>query len=150
MREGVTIALQRLGMLDMPRLTKEMDAWARSDSAYVQRAAAAGLCEPPLLKDEGHVRQVLQILDRITRSLAATKDRKSDQFKVLRQALGYCWSVAAAAAPEHGRPFILKWLESDDPDVQWIMRTNLAKARMARVGISASKPQGTAPRSRTR
>ncbi len=148
-REGVAIALQRLGKLDMRRLIKEMGAWARSDSAYVQRAAAAGLCEPPLLKDEHQVGQVLVILDRITRSLAATKDRKSDQLKVLRQALGYCWSVAAAAAPEHGRPFIVRWLESDDPDVRWIMRTNLAKARMARVGISAAKPPGTAPRSRT-
>ena len=126
-REGVAIALQRLGRHDMPRLIKEMQSWARG-SAYVQRAAAAALCEPPLLKDPKQVRQVLTILDRITRSLLSSRDR------VLRQALGYCWSVAAAASPEDGRKQMKKWLGSDDPDVRWIMRTNLAKARMAALG----------------
>jgi hypothetical protein len=133
-REGVAIALQRLGKQDMRWLIREMDAWSRSGSAYVQRAIAAGLCEPPLLKDEARAREVLDILDRITRSLAATKDRKTVEFKVLRQALGYCWSVAAAAAPVAGRSIMEKWLRSDDPDVRWIMKTNLGKARMAALG----------------
>lgn len=126
-REGVAIALQRVGKHDMARLIKEMQSWARG-SAYVQRAAAAALCEPALLNDPKQVRQVLAVLDRITRSFLSLRDR------VLRQALGYCWSVAAAASPEDGRTAMEKWLGSDDPDVRWIMRTNLAKARMAALG----------------
>jgi hypothetical protein len=50
---------------------------------------------------------------------------------VLRKALGYCWSVAAAAAPDNAMPYFEKWLRTKDKDVAWVMKTNLAKARMA-------------------
>ena len=134
-REGVAIGLQRLGKQDMARLITEMEPWA-GGSAYVQRAAAAGLCEPPLLKQPKQVRRVLAVLDRITRSVAATRDRKSEEFRVLRTALGYCWSVAAAASPEDGRAALEPWLRSRDPDVRWIMKSNLRKSRMSALGAS--------------
>jgi len=129
-REGVAIALQRIGREDMQHLLAEMHAWSR-EGPYVQRAAAAGLCEPDLLEQGEHAVQTLEILDTITTSLVATNDRKHDGFRVLRQALGYCWSVAAAAAPDNARPYFEKWLLSKDKDVAWVMKTNLAKARMA-------------------
>lgn len=132
-REGVAIALQRLGKQDMSRLIKEMESWA-GGSAYVQRAAAAGLCEPPLLKDPRQVKRVLGVLDRITRSVAATKDRKSEEFRVLRTAVGYCWSVAAAASPADGKAALEPWLRSRDADVRWIMKSNLGKSRMSALG----------------
>jgi hypothetical protein len=132
-REAVAIALQWLGKRDMPRLIGEMEGWTRG-APYVQRAAAAALCEPVLLKDIKHARQVLAILDRITRSLASSKERRRDDFRVLRQALGYCWSVAAAAAPEAGRSLIEKWLRFDDPEIRWIMKNNLGKARISALG----------------
>lgn len=132
-REGVAIALQRIGKVDMDRLIEAMTAWA-ARGPYVQRAAAAGLCEPPLLKNVTQVAKVLEILDTITRSMAASRDRKDGGFRVLRQAMGYCWSVAAAAAPGPGRSMMERWLRSDDPDVRWIMKTNLGKSRMAALG----------------
>ncbi|HET7465889.1 MAG TPA: hypothetical protein VFL29_04435 [Candidatus Dormibacteraeota bacterium] len=132
-REGVAIALQRVGKRDMNRLIKRMESWAKG-SAYVQRAAAAGLCEPVLLKDPKQVKRVLAILDRITRSLAATRLRKTEEFRVLRLALGYCWSVAAAASPDDGRAALEPWLSSRDPDVRWVMRSNLGKSRMSALG----------------
>jgi len=129
-REGVAIALQRLGREDMGRLLAEMAVWAEGD-AYVQRAAVAGLCEPPLLKSNADTIAVLEILDRITTSLASTADRRVDGFKVLRQALGYGWSVAAAAAPENAVPYLEKWLASSDGDIAWVMKSNLSKSRMS-------------------
>jgi hypothetical protein len=132
-REGVAIALQRLGRENMARLLAEMKTWAQGD-AYVQRAAVAGLCEPALLKRNADTVEVLAILDGITRSLAAATGRgtgKNDGFRVLRQALGYGWSVAAAAAPANALPYLEKWLRSTDRDVMWVMRSNLAKNRMA-------------------
>lgn len=129
-REGVAIALQRIGREDMPHLLAEMQAWS-SGGRYVQRAAAAGLCEPALLKQREHAVETLVILDQITTSLSAGRDRKDEGFRVLRQALGYCWSVAAAAAPENARPYFEKWMKSKDKDVAWVMKSNLAKARMA-------------------
>jgi hypothetical protein len=129
-REGVAIALQRVGRESMPQLLTEMQGWV-GDGPYTQRAAAAGLCEPALLRENAHAVEVLAILDRLTSALASAGDRRSDGFKVLRQALGYCWSVAAAAAPENARTYFEKWLQSGDRDVVWVMKSNLGKARMA-------------------
>jgi hypothetical protein len=132
-REGVAIALQHLGRYSMPRLLAEMEKWA-TEGPYQQRAAAAGLCEPSLLKEPEHVARVLKVLDRITKSLAATSARKGEDFRVLRQTLASSWSVAATALPESGRPLMEKWLRSPDKDVAWLMQGNLAKARIAALG----------------
>lgn len=130
-REGVAIALQRIGRENMPMLLAHMKVWASGD-AYVQRAVVAGLCEPALLKTNEDAVQVLAILDQITRSLATTPDaeRREDGFTVLRKALGYGWSIAAAAAPQNAKPYLEKWLQSMDRDVAWVMKTNLGKSRM--------------------
>jgi hypothetical protein len=129
-REGVAIALQRIGRENMPRLLADMQVWAEGEP-LVQRAVVAGLCEPDLVKDRGHAVGVLVILDRITSSLAAADHRRDEGFRVLRQALGYGWSVAAAAAPENAWPYFEKWLLTRDKDVAWVMKTNLEKARLA-------------------
>jgi len=87
------------------------------------------------------------MLDQITRalSLAAPADRRDDGFRVLRQALGYGWSVAAAAAPKNAKPYLEKWIRAQDKDVAWVMKTNLSKSRMAElrknlVGPAAKRP----------
>jgi hypothetical protein len=148
-REGVAIALQHMGRHSMPRLLAEMERWSM-DGPFVQRAAIAGLCEPSLLNEPEHVTRALGILDRTTKSLAATSSRKGEGFQALRQALGYCWSVAAAALPEAGRPLMEKWLRSPDKDVAWVMKTNLTKARAGRLGAAwvakwRGKAAATAP-----
>ena len=144
-REGVAMALQRIGRENMPMLLGQMKEWMHGD-AFVQRAVVAGLCEPPILKNNVEVVQVLEILDHITSSLASSADRRSDGFRVLRQALGYGWSVAAAAAPENAVPYLEKWLQSKDKDVAWVMNSNLGKARMSPVRDALAKP---APGSRS-
>ena len=145
-REGVAIALQRLGRESMPTLIAEMKVWSK-DGPFVQRAVVAGLCEPALLKTNEDTVEVLSILDHITRSLAATDDRRDDGFRVLRRALGYGWSVAAAAAQQNARPYIQKWLRSTDKDVVWIMQSNLGKARIA--GLSKSLAAKTKAKPKT-
>lgn len=129
-REGVAMALQRIGRDDMASLLTEMREWARGDY-YLQRAGVAALCEPALLKTNADAVAVLEVLDHVTASLADATDRKDAGFRVLRQTLGYGWSVAAAAAPQNARPYFEKWLRSNDKDVLWVMRSNLAKARIA-------------------
>jgi hypothetical protein len=150
-REGVAIALQRLGKEDMSRLLAVMKAWAR-EAPYVQRAVVAGLCEPAILKRNEDVVAVLAILDGITRSvsLSALNDRRDDGFEALRKALGYGWSVAAAAAPRNAAPYLEKWIRSTDRDVAWIMKSNMGKARMAplRERLIAKAP--AKPRARKR
>ena len=82
-REGVAMGLQRLGAVDMRTLLREMRSWAKGNH-YEQRAAAAALCEPALLRREKDARDVLAILDRITTDLSLSEDRHSDSFRVLR------------------------------------------------------------------
>jgi len=91
---------------------------------------------------------VLLILDHVTRSMAATRDRKHEGFRVLRQAMGYCWSVAAAANPAAARPLFVKWLRSSDPDISWVMKSNLGKARLKgfRKSLEESKARKPAKR----
>jgi hypothetical protein len=140
-REGVAMALQRLGREDMPKLISEMQQWALGEP-FIQRAAVAGLCEPPLLKGTEETVEVLDILDRVTKSMASSDERGSEGFRVLRQTLGYGWSVAAAAAPANARPYIEKWLRSKDKDVAWVMNSNLSKERMQAVMKAApEKPK---------
>jgi len=131
-REAVAMGLQRWGKADMAGLISEMRSWA-DGSRLEQRAAAAGLCEPVLLRDENHCRSVLEILDHITRSITGAPDRRDDEFRVLRQALGYCWSVAVAASPEAGIAVLGKWMGATDADVRWVMRQNLRKKRLLRI-----------------
>jgi hypothetical protein len=131
-REGVCLALQRLGDKDMGLLIEAIEPWSRG-TLLEQRAVAAALCEPRLLRRAEQARVVLRILDEITHSLASVTDRKSDAFKSLRQGLGYCWSVAVVALPEAGKPLMEKWFASDDKDVSWIMKENLKKNRLVRM-----------------
>ena len=131
-REAVSMGLQRWGDADMPALLKAMTSWVKG-TLLERRAAAAALCEPRLLKDSRHARRVLKFLDTITTSVVRETDRKSEDFKTLRQALGYCWSVAVVASPIDGKPAMEKWLVNPDPDVGWIMRENLKKNRLQRM-----------------
>jgi hypothetical protein len=131
-REAVAMALQRWGDVDMDALIAAMHPWSQGN-AWEQRAAAAALCEPRLLKDPAHVKQVLDILHTIMTRLPPPRDRKNDAFTALKKGLGYCWSVAAAASPADGQAAMEPWLASPDPDVRWIMKENLKKNRLARV-----------------
>lgn len=130
-REGVAIALQKYGAVDIHGLLAEMRVWA-GGSFLEQRAVVAALCEPALLGDAAIAREVLGILDEITAALSQASERKSDAFRVLRQALAYGWSVAAAAEMQTGKAAMEGWFSSQDPDVRWLMRENLKKKRLER------------------
>jgi len=142
LREGVAMALQRLGDADMPRLLAAMSTWAEG-TPLEQRAAAAAVCEPRLLVKASHARDALEILETITQSIEQAGSRKSADFLTLRQGLGYCWSVAVAALPAEGKAMMEKWLVSTDKDIAWIMRENLKKARLARMDANWVKQWST-------
>jgi hypothetical protein len=131
-REAVAMALQRLGDVNMPSLLVEMQAWAQGNFLE-QRAAAAALCEPRLLKQPEHARVVLSILDAITHLILQADDRQGEAFQALRKGMGYCWSVAVAALPGEGKPMLERWLAVEDKDIRWIMKENLKKNRLVRL-----------------
>lgn len=140
MREGVAMALQRLGRSDMPRLLaameKWMEAWMEGSSSanwLEKRAVAAALAEPVLLHNPQDARHALRILDRITSSMQNSAEAKTEEFKVLQQGLCYCWSVVVVAAPEPGQRLMEKWLACPDPAIRRLMQENLKKNRLLRM-----------------
>jgi hypothetical protein len=135
LREASAIALQSWGKKDMKALLDEMAIWSKG-TLLEQRAAAAAMCEPALLKQPEHVERVLGFLDDITNGLRHNSNRKSEEFRVIRKGLAYCWSVAVVALPEKGRPFMEKWMLCPDKDIRWIMKENLKKNRLIRLDIN--------------
>jgi hypothetical protein len=75
---------------------------------------------------------VLELLDGVTAELPALGDG-GDDVQTLRKTLGYGWSVAVVALPDVGKTLFERLLESDDPDVIWIVRENLRKKRLERM-----------------
>jgi len=133
LREAAAMALQGLGQADSAALLDVTAVWSVG-TLLEQRAAAAGLAEPAVLRGRLDVaRRALGDLNTITTGLASVSDRRSADFKALRKGLGYCWSVVVVALPEEGWLCLARWCESDDPDVRWIMRENLRKARLIRL-----------------
>jgi hypothetical protein len=134
-REAVAMGLQRVGDADRSRLHAVAEAWA-AGSPLEQRAAIAGVCEPRLLRAPADAARAVALVARVTAALAAlpVDRRRADDVRTLRQALGYCWSVAVAADPAAGFPALEALAEpaTQDADIRWVLRTNLTKARLAR------------------
>jgi hypothetical protein len=131
-REAVATGLQLVGDQDMDLLLKEMQNWSKGNW-YEKRAAAAALSEPRLLSKPKHVEQVLQVLDKITASMENANHPTDEALKILRQGMGYCWSVAVAAQSEAGKPIMEKWLNSQNKEIRWIMKENLKKNRLIKM-----------------
>lgn len=131
-REGVAIGLQLLGDDNAPRMTEIVLDWVNDPDPLVQRAAAAAICEPRLLKDPRVAEVALEVCDRATKNLQAMDGarRKLPDARTLRQGLAYCWSVAIAAAPGRGLP-LFRSLDTSDPDVAWVVAQNSKKKRLA-------------------
>jgi hypothetical protein len=130
-REGVAMALQRLGAADPAATGRTARAWV-GGTPLESRAAVAAVAEPALLRRPADARRAIAVVDAATAALVAERDRRRDDVRVLRKALAYAWSVVVAAEPVAGRPAMERWLAVPDPDVRWLMRQNLAKARLGR------------------
>lgn len=131
-REGVVIGLQLLGDAAPPALASVVARWIEDPAPLVQRAAIAAICEPRLLRTPEAAALAIAACARATRTLAETPsaDRRRTDVRTLRQALGYCWSVAIAAAPAAGLS-AFRSLDTADPDIDWVAKENRKKKRLA-------------------
>jgi hypothetical protein len=131
-REAVATGLQIVGDASPSRLHRIARTWLRL-GWLEQRAAVAAVAEPRLLVAKASAVSALRLLDRATRNLARGGAGSESDRRVLRQALGYAWSVVAAAAPKQGQVAMEAWFASEDEDVRWVMRENLGKARLRKL-----------------
>lgn len=131
-REGIALGLQLLGDTRPGALIAITRRWVDDPDPLVQRCAVAALCEPRLLRDREAAITALDLCERATQNLAALSadERTSPRARTLRQALGYCWSVAVAADPAHGLD-AFRGLEITDPDIAWIVKENSRKKRLS-------------------
>lgn len=133
-REAVAMAAQWIGDEDFGALLALVDRWLGEPDPLVQRAAVAAICEPRLLQLPEAAAQAIRACSRATTYLLTLpgEQRRQANVRTLRQALGYCWSVAVAADPAAGMPLFLD-LDEADSDLGWIVRTNRTKTRLARL-----------------
>jgi hypothetical protein len=132
-REAVAMALQDIGEHNPSELKEIVERWMPVAGWLEKRAITAGLAHTPLLRESAFALFSLSVADQLVDSVARASraDRSREDFRVLRQGLGYSLSVFAAALPEAGFPLLRKWAASQDPDVRWIIRENLKKKRLA-------------------
>lgn len=130
-RESVAIAAQRIGDVEPDLLRTVVATWVSDSNPVVARAGIAAICEPRLLKDPLTAEAALRACQVATELLAAipASARRSEGVRVLRKGLAYCWSVAVAAAPERGLS-LFSAINTDDPDLAWVVKQNLTKRRM--------------------
>jgi len=129
-REGVAMAIQ--GMIEkQPQQTlSELAKWIETDNWLVMRAVAAGVAEPPLLRDAQTAKSAFELHKQIFAKIAVAKERKSDEFKTLKQGLGYSLSVVVCAVPREGFEYMRQLAGTQDVDILWIVKENLKKNRL--------------------
>lgn len=131
-REAVAMGLQDLIEVRGPQTLRELESWVRDEDWLAMRAVVAGVAEPRLLHDATTASTALELHRRVLVRLRTSAERRSEQFRSLRQALGYSISVLVQAAPGPGFAFLGELARSPDTDVAWIVRENLKKSRLTK------------------
>ena len=131
-REGVAMGLQKLIAKRGQNVLAELDSWVARNEWLAMRAVAAGVAEPALLKHEQIAKGALALHEKIFSHVLAAGERKTDEFRTLRQALGYSLSVVICANPKEGFEYMERIAGTYDADILWVIRENLKKNRLVK------------------
>jgi hypothetical protein len=132
-REASAMALQLIGEGDTEELRRIVEDWMPDASLLEKRAIIAGLAHPPILGEKEFALFCLEISVSVLNALSKVKDgeRRSEEFRVLRQGLGYAVSVFVEKVPHEGFAFLRQVARIKDPDVKWVVKENLKKKRIS-------------------
>ncbi len=132
MREAVAMGIQRI-LEAAPQATfKAVMSWIRTGNWLEMRAAAAAVAEPRWLASPARAAQALDLHRKIIHAVAQAEDRKSEEFLILRRALGYTLSVVVSGDPVPGFVYLRNLADSADPQILWILKRNLKKKRLVK------------------
>ena len=93
-REAVAIGLQRMIKSDAGKTLRELQGWVvDGDDWLAMRAVAAGVAEPALVRDRAVAERALDLQRKILSRIASAAKREGEEFRALRQTLGYSLSV---------------------------------------------------------
>ena len=132
MREAVRFGLQRLLAKRSRDTLATLKGWVGNGDLLEVRAVAATVAEPTMLTDRETALAALQLHREIIDRLLKVRERKSEDFRILRKALGYTVSVVVCAVPQEGFAFMAQLVDSQDSDVRWIVTENLKKNRLVK------------------
>lgn len=131
-REGVAMGIQKLLTKQGQNTLKALENWIVDTEWLAMRAVAAGVAEPPILKDDEIARGALELHKKIFAKILPSKERKSGEFKTMRKGLGYTLSVVVCATPKEGFALIQQLVGLQDADILWIIKENLKKNRLTK------------------
>jgi hypothetical protein len=109
-----------------------LETWTVTGSLLELRAVAAGVAEPVILKNEEIAATALELHKNIFKRVLKLEARKTEDFRVLKKALGYTLSVVVKASPQPGFTYMAQLIDTQDRDVQWIIKENLKKNRLVK------------------
>jgi hypothetical protein len=132
MREAVPMSLTRLIFNRSRDTLQALETWTIDGSLLELRSVAAGVADPALLKDREIVTIALDLHKNIFKRVLETEVRKTENFRVLKKALGYTLSVVVKANPQPGFAYMVYLVNTQDRDVQWILKENLKKNRLVK------------------
>ncbi|MEA4812690.1 MAG: hypothetical protein VB108_08990 [Anaerolineaceae bacterium] len=130
LRETVAMGIQELSVMNLENTFPFLKEWS-DGNPYEQRAVAAGLCEPKLLKDIKDAKTTCETLMYLSETLNK-EGRLSEPEQCLKKALGYGWSVVLAAYFDEARPYFERLLDLPARPMRWIVAENLKKNRLIR------------------
>jgi hypothetical protein len=131
-REAVAMGIQKLLAKQSQETLKTLENWITDNKWLAMRAVAAGIAEPPILKDSEIARRALELHKKIFARIRSSNERKSDAFKTMRKGLGYTLSVVVYAVPKEGFALIQQLVGLQDADILWIIQQNLKKNRLTK------------------
>lgn len=132
MREAVAASLLCLALAQPEPVLAELATWVEAGSLLEWRAVAAGLADPALSKNRRLAEWALAQHRQILTRLLQVEDRRAENFKTLRQALGYTLSLAVQAQSAEGFALLEELIQTGDKDIIWIVKENLKKNRLVR------------------
>lgn len=130
MREAVRIGLQFLIHKHPGETLQMLQGWIPAGELLEMRAVAAAVSDPELLQDGQIAHSALQIHMELFEHVRLIKNRKTEAFRVLRKALGYTLSLVVVELPERGFELMDAMICAQDPDLLWIVKSNLKKNRL--------------------
>ncbi len=129
-REAVAKGIYKLNEVKGQSMLKELQTWIVKDHWLRMRAVVTGVAGPSLLKDEETAKQALEFHKEVFNQIRNSKDRKSEEFKVLRKGLSYSLSVVVQAIPKDGFEYLEELITFQDQDILYVVKQNLKKNRL--------------------
>lgn len=129
-REGICFGFQKSkAHLSADQMKRNLECLKKGSPLEV-RTYIATLSEPALLNGYIDSNELLDEMVQITLDAFSSNDKLSDDLKVLRKALGYCYSVALCSEGADQCKFEKLFEYAENKQIKWIIQENLKKKRL--------------------